>query len=235
MKNTLESGYYQLYRAEMIPLLPNHYSHVLEVGCGAGNFRQNVSPEAEYWGIEPAADAAKVAAEKLDKVLTGTYQAVADQLPDDYFDVVICNDVIEHMVDHDEFFQAIQKKLKHNGYLVASIPNIRYISFLYDLLVDRDWEYLDAGTLDKTHLRFFTEKSLLRTIRQHGYVIDQFGGINPYGSFNSRNLFMRGLSRVVSLFLGADVIWSQFGFRVRCVKAESQERPVATKSEQVTA
>lgn len=100
------------------------------------------------------------ASNKLDKVLIGTYLEMYDKIPDDYFDLVICNDVIEHMIDTDIFFQTIKKKLKKDAYLIASIPNVRYMLNLFELLVQKDWEYKDAGIFDNTQRRFFTKKVL---------------------------------------------------------------------------
>lgn len=174
------STYYQQYRTEMTPLVPEHYSRVLEIGCGTGEFRGNLSQEHEYWGVEPVESVAMVASGKLDKVLIGTYLEMVNQIPNGYFDLVICNDVIDHMVDHDEFFQSIKEKIKKDGYSIASIPNVRYLRHLFDVLVKKDWEYKNEGILDRTHLRFFTKKSLNRTITDNGFVIDQFMGLNPY-------------------------------------------------------
>ncbi len=48
--------------------------------------------------------------------------------------------------------------------MVGSVPNVRYFKNLFDLLVLRDWDYKDSGVLDRTHLRYFTLKSLRRSL-----------------------------------------------------------------------
>jgi len=205
--------YFKNNRKEMIPLLPQQYSKVLEIGCGEGVFRQNLSQDSEFWGVEPDRASAKVAAKKIETVLIGTYEEMYDDIPNDYFDLVICNDVIEHLVDHDVFFQSIKKKLTKDGCLVASIPNVRYIKNLNELLVKKDWEYKSDGILDRTHLRFFTEKSLRRTIIDNGFVVDKFMGINPYKKkgFGVR----RFLYNLAISLLGADLRYMQFGICIR--------------------
>lgn len=214
------SAYYQWYRKEMIPFLPKHYSRVLEIGCGEGNFREHLSNEHEYWGVEPVKSIATIASEKLDKVLNGTYQEVVNQIPDDYFDLVICNDVIEHMVDHEEFFQSIKKKIKKDGCLVASIPNVRYLGNLFSILVKKDWEYKNKGILDKTHLRFFTKKSLKRTINNSEFIIDQFKGINS--CLVGRSFLERCLYYFAILVFGEDTRFLQFGIRIRYVEPSNK-------------
>ncbi|MBX2874293.1 MAG: class I SAM-dependent methyltransferase [Saprospiraceae bacterium] len=206
------ANYYTRDRTEMIPALPNSYNKVLEIGCGEGRFRANLELPTEYWGLEPVPEAAEVAREVLDQVLVGTYEQQADQLPEDYFDLVICNDVIEHMTSHDFFFRSIQSKLCKEGVLVASIPNVRHILNLYELLVKKDWEYKDAGILDRTHYRFFTEKSLRAILAQHQYQIEHFEGINRYeGDSLIKGLF----GQLVTAFLGKDTRYLQFAIRVR--------------------
>ena len=91
------------------------------MGCGAGNFRSNFSDGCEYWGIEPSQKAAKIALQKLDKVLVGTFQEVFEKLPSDYFDCVICADVIEHMENEVWFFQSIKKNMRNEALIVGSI------------------------------------------------------------------------------------------------------------------
>jgi len=212
--------YFRHERAEMVPVLPEHYQRVLEIGCGEGAFSRLLDKATEYWGIEPDVQAAELARQKVDKVLIGTYEGCSGDLPDGYFDLVICNDVIEHMPDHDRFLQAISQKLTDDGCLVASIPNVRYLDVLLGLLVKRDWKYRDYGVLDRTHLRFFTKKSLLRSVRDNGYQVDVIRGINSIwdnhrlGTKIVRAIFYTPLV----VILGLDVQFLQFAIRIR--KAE---------------
>lgn len=226
-ENTVQqANYFQAARGNMRQFLPKSYRTVLEIGCGEAGFSQLLTPGAEVWGVEPSR-AADVAAQRLHKVLRGKFDDVSNQLPDGHFDLVVCNDVIEHMVDHDAFLEAIKAKLAVAGVLVGSIPNFRYYVNLYELIVRGDFEYEDSGIRDRTHLRFFTEKSLKRTLQQHGFLIDEFAGINsdfdrPLQSAPQQSLVKALAKRSVlvsligvSLGRARDVQYQQFGFRVR--------------------
>lgn len=213
MSNSTE--YFQYERREVSGLLPTQYSKVLEIGCGTGQFRNNLNQEHEYWGVEPVEFIAKLAKEKLDKVLVGTYQEVENLIPNNYFDLVICNDVIEHMPDDDSFLQSIKQKIKKDGCLVASIPNVRYILNLWELLIKKDWQYKSAGLLDRKHLRFFTRKSLVRTLNNNAFSIKQITGINRYKPQSLRN---RMLYILAVLLLGSDIQYLQFGIRAICLQ-----------------
>lgn len=207
-----DSTYYRNHRAEIIPALPAQYTRVLEIGCGEGRFRANLSLPHEYWGIEPSQAAAKVAEKQLDQTLIGTYTERRAAVPDDYFDLIICNDVIEHMTDHDFFFQDIKSKLHTGGVIVASLPNVRHVLNLFELLVKKDWQYKDEGILDRTHFRFFTQKSLLATLERHQYQVEFMQGINGYEGDAWWKSLIGSLAIAV---LGQDTRYLQFAIRIR--------------------
>lgn len=205
--------YYQFSRSEMLALLPDDYSKVLEVGCGAGNFIKSLKKSSESWGIEQNHDAAALAAKHMDQVFVGPYQSVSEKIPNNYFDLIICNDVIEHIEHYDSFLDDIKNKLSNNGALMISVPNVRFLPNLFELLVLKDWRYRNAGILDKTHLRFFTRKSLCRVLEELGWQIEIIQGINRYGNkpFGPKRI----ASYLGQLFLGADTAFMQFGVLAR--------------------
>jgi 2-polyprenyl-3-methyl-5-hydroxy-6-metoxy-1,4-benzoquinol methylase len=219
-----KGSYYQYDRREVGSLLPSCYSKVLEIGCGEGRFASNMTHRCEYWGIEPVQSVAEVASQRLQRVLTGTYEGVYDQLPDTYFDLIICNDVIEHMFSHEEFFRSIKRKMENNAYLVGSVPNVRHIENLYWLLIKKDWMYRDEGILDRRHLRFFTERSLKRTIIENDFEIERFQGINsvmrkwPSIGRGVANVFIYFINLCSFGFYG-DIRFLQFAFRIKLSSA----------------
>jgi 2-polyprenyl-3-methyl-5-hydroxy-6-metoxy-1,4-benzoquinol methylase len=95
------------------------------------------------------------------------------------FDCIILNDVLEHLVDPFEALLYCRELLNSQGRVVASIPNVRYFDNIWNLLVHKNWEYTDWGILDKTHLRFFTKRSILSTFSDLDYDIETIDGINP--------------------------------------------------------
>lgn len=205
--------YHNGTRSEMVDFIPDNYSKVLEIGCGEGGFKKNLLEECEYWGIEPYEEAASIAEKSIDKVLIGTFEDVLEDLPDNYFDLIICNDVIEHMNDHHKFYELIQKKCMKNSHMIGSMPNVRYIMNLYELLIKKDWLYRDEGILDRTHLRFFTLKSIIRDFENFDFVIEKLYGINKI-VFSWKRL--SGLKMNCFQFvMGKDTQFLQFGFRIK--------------------
>lgn len=207
--------YYEHSREDVCVLLPEEYKRVLEIGCGAGSFRSNLTQEHEYWGVEPSAKAAELAKGNLNHVLHGNYDDVFEELPKNHFDMIVCNDVIEHMIDHDIFFEKIKDQLSDGGCIIASIPNIRFMFQLYELLINKDWQYKDAGILDRTHLRFFTKKSLLACLSEHGYTVEIIQGLGPCAN---TSFIKRTVRNLIALVIGEDTKYQQFGIRISLPK-----------------
>src|SRR5690606_19979004 len=163
-------GYYSGLRKDMLPYVPRSTRRLLEVGCAEGAFSSQLKGDRglEAWGVEMNSTAAQVAASRLDKVVHGRAEDVLDQIPDSYFDCIVCNDVLEHIYDPYSLLLALKGKLAADGVLVASIPNIRYYKVLGELLFKRQWRYADSGVLDKTHVRFFTRESLREMSQELG-------------------------------------------------------------------
>lgn len=215
MKNVAD--YYDNSRPELATLIPEDVHHVLEIGCGLGSFRKNITTNCEYWGVEPVDAVAERASDNLDYVLCGKFEEVQDQIPDAYFDLIVCNDVIEHMVDADSFLKLIKSKMNPNrSFIIGSVPNVRYVENLFNLLVNKDWKYMSWGVLDNTHLRFFTQRSLRRTFVENGYLVDLIGGINPVPFITKSPwyIFKSIGARVLCYLFGSDATYSQFAFRV---------------------
>jgi 2-polyprenyl-3-methyl-5-hydroxy-6-metoxy-1,4-benzoquinol methylase len=171
--------YYQGERTEMLQLLPSDARRVLELGCGEGGFGALVKRdrEAEYWAMEYVPDVAARAAEVLDHVLVGDADAHIDDLPDGYFDAIVANDVLEHLAYPGVTLERLRPKLRPGGVVVASIPNIRYLPALARIVFKRDFPQEDSGIFDRTHLRFFTRKSILRMFDEAGYEMRSIKGL----------------------------------------------------------
>jgi 2-polyprenyl-3-methyl-5-hydroxy-6-metoxy-1,4-benzoquinol methylase len=215
-------SYFSHDRVEVAALIPSGLSSstILEVGCGEGHFSNNICAFDEYWGVEPFSVASKIAAKKLSKVFNSGYFEAESNLPNDYFDLIVCNDVIEHIVDTNSFLRSLHRKLKPSGLLIGSIPNIRYWSVLTKLIAWKDWKYEDEGVLDKTHVRFFTERSMRRVFVENSYCVEDMFGINKLGlSCKSIPDFCRtGMAQAASVVLGSDVLYMQFAFRLSHAK-----------------
>ncbi len=139
---------------------------VLDVGCSNGNlakiFQEN---GCEVVGIEYDSSAAEKAKEFCQEVIQGDLDDDKifrhKVLQKEKFDVIVCGDILEHLKDPAAVLEKLKKLLKPEGYFVISLPNVAHYTVRWQLLRGK-WNYQETGILDKTHLRFFTYKSMLR-------------------------------------------------------------------------
>lgn len=190
----------------MLPFVPLAARKILEVGCGEGFFGMKLKQRqaCEVWGIEQEPAAAKAATGRLDRLIAGKVEAAGGMIPDRDFDCIVANDILEHLSDHWGALRMFKQKLQPDGVLVCSVPNVRYWGVLKDLVWHKQWKYTDGLILDKTHLRFFTERSIRETLEQCGYDVLQLQGINPIHSLKLELLNILTLGKL------ADARYFQF-------------------------
>lgn len=206
LKQDNSHNYYGHVRPEMLRRVPASAKRVLDLGCAEGTFAAMVKSrnDAEVWGIEFNPQVAERARAVVDRVLVGNADERIAEIPDGYFDVIVCNDVLEHLVDPLGTLRQLRRKLSPAGVVVASIPNIRYAPALSKILFRKDFPKDEEGIFDRTHLHFFTRKSIVRMFDNAGYTVNCIKGINAhYGPLGL-------LFTALSLGYGADSFYLQY-------------------------
>ncbi len=208
-------AYYNFPRQEMLTYLPKYAKRVLEVGCGQGTFATQIKAynNAEVWGIEFMPEEAEVAKSVMDKIFVGPCEDHIESLPDNYFNAIYFNDVLEHLAYPDEVLKTLKSKLANNGLIISSIPNLRNFRVLKMLVLKGNWDYADHGIMDKTHLRWFTKKSIHKMYTDLGYEVISHEGINPSKSLKPY------LYNIPFLFTAMDMKYTQFATVARKPKA----------------
>jgi 2-polyprenyl-3-methyl-5-hydroxy-6-metoxy-1,4-benzoquinol methylase len=175
-----EDNYYAHQRPEMQVLVPLSACRVLEVGCGVGSFAAGLKARRDLHvtGIEAFPEAAAQAAGRIDRVIAAGIEAALPQLAEERFDCIVINDVLEHLVDPWEVLRQLRPLLQLEGVLVASIPNVRYLPVFKDYVLHGQWHYQLEGVLDRTHLRFFTRRSMQAMFDAAGYTVVSIQGIH---------------------------------------------------------
>jgi 2-polyprenyl-3-methyl-5-hydroxy-6-metoxy-1,4-benzoquinol methylase len=164
--------YFQNIRYDIVSLVPESSKRILEVGCGTGEtgyiLKQKLN--AEVIGIELFTDAAKIASNRLDRVIIGNIETLEFDFKQEYFDCIIFPDVLEHCINPWKVLESLKQYLKPNGITILSIPNLRYLKPLLKIIFNK-FEYEKDGVLDKTHLRFFTLFTIKKMLNYTGLDI----------------------------------------------------------------
>ena len=135
--------------------------HILDVGCASGYLGKVLRGRGHrVIGIETNAAAAQDACSNYDAF----HVADIDTFSFPYereFDYIVFADVLEHLRDPAAVLRRALPALKGSGKLIVSVPNVANWIVRLGLLFGR-FDPADRGILDKTHLHFFT----LRTLKQ---------------------------------------------------------------------
>jgi 2-polyprenyl-3-methyl-5-hydroxy-6-metoxy-1,4-benzoquinol methylase len=214
--------YYREPQPELLRFMPTTAQRVVDLDCADGKFSAKVKDRtgAEVWGISSDEQATRHARTLIDHVLVGAAdQRIAD-LPDAYFDVIICNGVLERFVDPGATLAQLRSKLEPEGAVIAVVPNIRFLPALSQVLFRKDFPQEDFGTFDRTSLRFFTRRSIKRIFRQAGFALQRVEGLNPRYGIPSV------LLTVLSLGYFADGLYLQYA----CVASPEPPKAGVTES-----
>jgi 2-polyprenyl-3-methyl-5-hydroxy-6-metoxy-1,4-benzoquinol methylase len=209
--------------------LCGHDNDVLDVGCGEGFFAAQLSRNGNrVVGIDALArpqhaDAfTQYVQADLDRGMHDALPALRGQR----FDVILLQDVLEHLRNPSAVLEACRNLVKPNGRVVVSVPNVANVTVRASLLAGR-FEYTPRGILDRTHVRFFTRKSARRLLDENGYdVLDEKATVMPVElalGLNPKGRLMRLANS--SLALATRVAPGLLGYQVLMVA-----RPRATAS-----
>ncbi len=163
--------YFERDRSVFLDWLGGTHRRVLEIGCGRGaNATWLRSHGATHiTGVEINGASASIAADRYDRIEARPIEMVLDEL-DGPYDLILCLDVLEHLVDPWSVLDGLRPKLAQGGILAASIPNIRFVTSLWSIAVGRGFRYEAEGIFDVTHLRFFTRADIRRMLMSTGWT-----------------------------------------------------------------
>jgi len=183
---TLVTGWFQRY----VPAR----STVLDLGCGYGQFINNIVCDKKY-----AMDLNAVSGTKLEDGVMFIEQDCSTtwNLADNSLDVVFTSNFFEHLLTKADLESTVAQALrclKPGGRIIAMGPNIRFVGGAY-------WDFFD-------HHLALTERSLQECLETAGfraeYVLDRF---LPYTMVNAP----RYPAALLRLYLRLPFLWKRFG------------------------
>ena len=152
-------------------------TRVLDVGCACGDFGEWLvrCKSCDVHGMDFNSESIKIADSlniysQLNIVNLNTFQTDDFEHYKYYFDYIVLLDVLEHLIYPEDILLRLIPYLKYNGKLIISLPNISFGDVKLQLLQD-NFVYTDTGILDRTHLRFFTWKSMVELFSKLGFEI----------------------------------------------------------------
>lgn len=166
---------------------------ILTLGCGAAQDVWYLATHNEVYGLDYANSGLDIARRHGITVLSGDLNS-DPLLPfaNESFDIVICKDILEHLLDPLTVMKEVRRVLRDGGYVVVSVPNhfclpmrLRMLAgrgIVYQSLIENhrreydEWNYM--------HVRFFTYSGFRRFLSVAGFVPEKwswdFGNLAHY-------------------------------------------------------
>ncbi|MEK6303082.1 MAG: class I SAM-dependent methyltransferase [Acidobacteriota bacterium] len=134
--------------------------NILDVGCGSGHFLK-VAIEMRWTGY--GTEIASSAFDQLSKLGIKSFcgKLESANYAAEFFDVVYCSEVIEHLPDPTALLREIARVVRPGGLLYLTTPNFNSLS---RRLLGSKWR-----VIGKEHICYFTPASLAGAIREAGF------------------------------------------------------------------
>lgn len=192
----LHSKYFKKNYLKFMP--QNKNCRILELGCGMGQFYYfcNNLGYKNYVGIDASGENVDFVKKSLgaeSNVFEGDIMKFLSSADfQEKYDVVILNDVIEHLTKSEifEVLDGVYKLLNENGVFMIKTPNMS------NPFVSTAGRYIDF-----THEIGFTEKSMSQILRATGYRDIKIVGTDIYVLNPIISLIARIISKIINVFL----------------------------------
>ena len=153
------------------PILPA--GRLLDVGCAHGWFLELAGRRYETLGVEPDRQVSEFAMARGLPVREGFFPD--DLKQEETFDVIVFNDVIEHIPAISGVLDACRDRLNSGGVLVLNLPSSRGIFYqiattLARLGLGASFERLWQKDMPSPHVHYFDPKTLKSLVERHGFT-----------------------------------------------------------------
>ena len=96
---------------------------LLDCGCGEGHLLSQLS--GKKYGVDYSPTAVKRAEERNPDAEIFKEDITLLPFEDGFFDIAICSEVLEHILDYKAAISEIKRAVRRNGQIIISVPNER--------------------------------------------------------------------------------------------------------------
>ncbi|MBI1332726.1 MAG: glycosyltransferase [Armatimonadetes bacterium] len=181
MRIDIPPSYFEVADERLAAHVPSSAQRILDVDCASGALAMRLKegrPDREIWGIERSEEMASEARRNgVDRVIVGDVERMASfPLPKDYFDCIICSDILEALRHPSRCLESLHDHLRPSGSLLCRVSNKCHWSFVVGLLSGGHGHESDLGP------HGFAPPTVLNLLFASGYGIvaeDRLAITNP--------------------------------------------------------
>lgn len=172
-------NYFAPVLSEVALLVNFKEANVLDVGCGSGLFMKPIISAGceNCYGIDGPTEFGGFALKRGYKEVRQVEDLCSDSIPyeDGKFDLVVCKDVFEHLLDPLHTLSEMKRVLKPNGYLLLHVPNhfplMGRLKFLFNNNIDTFSFFLNESRWTFPHIRFYEHNDMLKVLKEKGFTL----------------------------------------------------------------
>jgi len=152
---------------------------VLDVGCGDGSLLEPLCRSQECYGVDVSEAQLKKAQKKGIRTYRVDLESGTLPFADDFFDLVICSETIEHLLDPDNLLQEIHRTVRCRGIFILTFPNINQpLSWLMQVAFDLPPRF--SARYKSPHVRDYTLRIMKNVLVNFGFEISNVTGTYIY-------------------------------------------------------
>lgn len=160
-------------------MIGNKRCKILDVGCGDGNLLQPFCELHECYGVDISEAQLKKARAKKLRAFRVNIETKKLPFQNDFFDLVICSETIEHLLEIDNLFLEINRTLKPKGIFILTFPNVNQpVSWLIQVALDLTPVY--SARYKSPHVRDYTLRIIRTILTAYGFKILKATGTYVY-------------------------------------------------------
>jgi len=144
---------------------------ILDIGCGKGiitNLIRQVYPNSEITGLDYSLSAINYASKKFPSIDFIVSDANILPFKTNTFDLVIMNNIFEHIVSPISVILNVNKVLKKNGYLIISTPNRYRLSSLLSCLTGNK-----VNLISLNHITEYSIGQIVEILKYTGFKLNE--------------------------------------------------------------
>lgn len=173
----------------------NSNRKVLDLGCGQGHITNKIKevyPTFELYGLDYSISAIDFANTKYKGIDFIVANAFYPPYEDEFFDIIICNNLWEHVPDPLSLLKSISRILKTNGLIIISTPSRYRLTNLLRTVMGKPIKFIS-----NLHITEYSIGQVKEQLKSGGFEIQHV--FSP--SIREKRISFRILKVILKLYL----------------------------------
>ncbi|MFA5142285.1 MAG: class I SAM-dependent methyltransferase [Candidatus Woesearchaeota archaeon] len=151
----------------ILKILKNKNGRLLDIGCSDGRYIVNFIKKGFICDGIDISDKAIALGKKRGLNLKKIDITKKIKISDESYEIIVCAQVLEHLIDPFFTLKEMYRILKKNGTIIITVPNIGMIRNIFLILLGKPPAY--SCVFDGFHFRDYCEKEIIRMLEKANF------------------------------------------------------------------